>query len=144
MSPAALALGVALGTFLALLPTFGFSAFIALALLPFLKRINRPAVFVAIFFWNPIVQIPVYAASLQLGSLIFAGAPIVHYDIELLNHLYTFTRRFLVGHLIMTIGLTATSFALTYLIASTTPIVRTTFRALNALPISMRFAKNSN
>lgn len=138
MGPAALALGVALGTFLALLPTFGFSALIAFGLLPFLTKINKPAVFVAILFWNPLIQIPVYAASLQLGSLIFAGAPVVHYDIELLNHLYTFTRRFLVGHLIMTVGLTFLSFVLTYLTASAIPILKTTFRTIASLPTQLR------
>lgn len=143
MSPTALAFGVALGTFLALLPTFGMSAFIALGLLPFLKRINKPAVFIAIIFWNPIVQIPIYAASLQLGSLIFAGAPVVHYDLDVISHLYTFTRRFLVGHLIMTASLTAVSFALTYLIASTAPLARTAFRSLVNIPSPLRYTKLS-
>jgi len=106
-----IALGLAIGTLVALLPTFGFSALLALLLIFIFPNINRPAIFVSLIIWNPLVQIPIYAASFQLGSMLFTDAPLVKYDIEILNQLYSFTQRFLIAHLLIVSGITG----LTYL-----------------------------
>jgi len=112
-SPHSIALGLAIGTLVTLLPTFGFSALLALLLIFIFPNINRPAIFVSLIIWNPLVQIPIYAASFQLGSWLFAEAPLVKYDIEILNQLYSFTQRFLVAHLIIVAGITV----VTYIVA---------------------------
>ena len=101
MTPHSVALGLAIGTFVALLPSFGFSALLALFVIFIFPSINRPAVFVALIVWNPLVQIPLYAASFHLGTYLFADAVLVKYDIEILNQLYSFTRRFLIAHMIL-------------------------------------------
>jgi len=106
VTPHSVALGLAIGTLVALLPSFGFSALLALFLIFIFPRINRPAVFVALIIWNPLVQIPIYAASFQLGSYLFADAVLVKYDIEILNQIYSFTRRFLIAHLLLISGIT--------------------------------------
>ncbi len=100
-----MALGLAIGTIIALLPTFGFSALLALVVIFLFPHINRPTIFLALIIWNPIVQIPIYLFSFHLGSILFSGMPIVEYDFELLNQLYTFTRRFLVAHVLITLSL---------------------------------------
>lgn len=102
LTPQSLALGLAIGTFIALLPTFGFGVFMALLLIFIFPHINRPAVLVAFLIWNPLTQIPIYALSFQLGSILFAGVPVVQYDFEMLNQIYSFTRRFLVAHVLIT------------------------------------------
>ena len=104
-TPHDIALGLAWGTFIALLPTFGFSILLALLFSFMFPHINRPAIIVALIVWNPLVQIPIYAASFQIGSLLFEGMPVVKYNIEVLNQFYTFTRRFLVAHLAITFTL---------------------------------------
>jgi len=112
-TPHSIALGVAIGTLVALLPTFGFSVVLALLLIFIFPNINRPAIFVSLIIWNPLVQIPIYAASFQLGSLLFTDAPLVKYDIEILNQLYSFTQRFLIAHLIIILGMTAATYLIT-------------------------------
>lgn len=107
-----IALGLAIGTFIALLPSFGFSALIAFFLIFIFPKINRPAIFFALIVWNPIVQIPIYALSIHLGAILFAGMPVVAYDIEILNQLYSFTRRFLIAHMIITLVLTCSVYAI--------------------------------
>ena len=102
-TPHTIAFGLAIGTLCALLPTFGFSAILAIFLSFIFPDINRPAIFVALIIWNPVFQIPIYAVSYQLGAIIFADLPVVQYDIELLNQIYHLTRRFLVAHLIITV-----------------------------------------
>ncbi len=113
-TPHDIALGLSLGTFIALLPTFGFSILLALLFIFIFPHINRPAVFFSLVVWNPIVQIPIYAMSLQLGSFLFEAAPLVQYKIEILNQLYSFTRKFLVAHLIITITFTIVVYISSY------------------------------
>lgn len=117
-TPHDIALGIALGTFIALLPTFGFSVLIAILVVFLFPHINRPAIFLAIMIWNPIVQIPIYAMSYYLGGMLYEGLPIVKYNIEILNQLYTFTRRFLVAHLIVTTICTSIIYAFSYILVA--------------------------
>ena len=105
-TPHSMALGLAIGTLISLLPTFGFSALLALVTIFMFPKINRPTIFFALIVWNPLVQIPVYAASFHLGSYLFEGMPIVIYDLEVLNQIYSFTRRFLIAHLLLTLIIT--------------------------------------
>jgi uncharacterized protein (DUF2062 family) len=117
-TPHDIALGLAIGTLVTLLPTFGFSALLALLLIFIFPTINRPAIFISLIVWNPLVQIPVYAASFQLGSHLFADATLVKYDIEVLNQLYSFTRRFLIAHLIIVSSITLVTYFATWTILS--------------------------
>jgi uncharacterized protein (DUF2062 family) len=117
-TPHDIALGLAIGTLVTLLPTFGFSALLALLLIFIFPTINRPAIFISLIVWNPLVQIPVYAASFQLGSYLFADATLVKYDIEVLNQLYSFTRRFLIAHLIIVSGITLVTYFATWTVLS--------------------------
>jgi len=105
-TPHSMALGLAIGTFVALLPTFGFSALLALVVIFIFPHINRPAIFVALMIWNPLVQIPLYAMSFQLGAIMFQDAVVVAYNFTILDQLYSFTRRFLVAHMVITVGVT--------------------------------------
>lgn len=109
-----IAFGIAVGTFVALLPTFGFSVFIALGLTLLFPQLNKPAVIFALAFWNPIVQIPVYGLSALLGNYLFGSLPVVMYEVEILNQIYNFTRRFLVAHLLVGTGLTLLMYVIGY------------------------------
>ncbi len=100
-TPHNIALGLALGTFIALLPTFGFGVFIAMGIVFMFPHINKPATVMAFILWNPLTQIPVYILSIHLGGFLFDGMPVVKYDIEILNQIYTLTRRFLIAHIIV-------------------------------------------
>lgn len=112
-TPHCMALGLAIGTFIALLPTFGFSVLLAILLAFLFPKMNRPAIFFALLVWNPIVQIPIYALSFNLGGFLFDGLPQTNYSIEILNQIYNFTKRFLVAHLIITTVTTLVVYFLT-------------------------------
>lgn len=103
-TPHNIGLGLALGTFIALLPTFGFGLIVALGIVFWFPHINKPATVFAFIFWNPLSQIPIYLLSIHLGSFLFDGMPVVKYNIEVLNQFYTFTRRFLVAHIIVSLA----------------------------------------
>lgn len=115
--PHEVALGFALGSFIALLPTFGFSALLGILLMMVFPRLNRPAVFLALALWNPLVQIPIYALSFGIGSELFGNAPVIKYQVEILNQLYTFTRRFLVGHLLLTAAVTVITYVVVWVLS---------------------------
>lgn len=113
LTPHSFALGLSIGTMIALLPTFGFSVLLSLVLIFIFPHINRPALIIALIIWNPLTQIPVYALSFQIGSILFSGMTVVEYDFEILSQLYSFTRRFLVAHMLVTMSITV----LTYVVS---------------------------
>lgn len=100
-SPKAIAAGFAIGTFIGILPTPGLNILIGLLVVFLLPRISKIALFAAIILWNPIVSAPSYWLSYKIGAYLFAGAPVVKYNIEILNWAYEFSRRFLVGNVIV-------------------------------------------
>ncbi|HRU67279.1 MAG TPA: DUF2062 domain-containing protein [Bacteroidia bacterium] len=106
-SPHRLALSFAIGTFIAILPLFGFGIILGLIVVMVFKQLNKPALMSAFVVWNPLIVVPLMAISYHI---FFGSAEVIKYKIELLNHLITFTRRFLVGHLIITADLSIISY----------------------------------
>lgn len=99
------AFGFGVGTFIALLPTPGFSIFIGLGAAAFMKAACRPGILLAMVIWNIWTLIPIYAASAWIGEFIFTTDPPVYFHAEFLNQVVHFTRRLLVGNLIISIPL---------------------------------------
>ena len=64
-TPEAIALGFALGTFLAALPTPGFSIAVGIVTVAFWLRPSKLSMMVAFAIWNPLVLSPFYASSLS-------------------------------------------------------------------------------
>lgn len=109
-----IALGFTVGTAISILPTPGFNILLGALFIAVYPRVNKLAVFGAMAVYNPVFMIPFYWASYELGALFFGADTVVHYDVVLLNQAFDFTRRFLVGNLIVT----AVTSAITY------PLVR--------------------
>ncbi|UXP32329.1 DUF2062 domain-containing protein [Reichenbachiella agarivorans] len=105
-----LAMGYALGTFVSILPTPGFSFFIGLLLVLVFKRINKAMVFIAMAIWNIWTVIPFYWLSLLIGDVIFGEMPVVLFQIEFWNEALQYTRRFLIGNLIVSIPFSVLSY----------------------------------
>lgn len=97
--PHELALGAGVGAFIAILPTPGFNVLLALLVLLVAPRISKLALFAALAIFNPLVTIPFHAASLWLGNQLFAAEPVV--EVTLLEGFFAWTRRYLVGNLIV-------------------------------------------
>lgn len=100
-SPHEIALGFTIGTFISILPTPGFNLLLGALVVAVYPHVNKLAVFGAMAFYNPIVIIPFYWASYKMGSLIFGLNPVIHYDVVVISEAYDFTRRYLVGNLIV-------------------------------------------
>jgi uncharacterized protein (DUF2062 family) len=100
-SPHSIALGFAVGSFIALLPTPGFGYLLAFLITITYPRINKFALFAALLLWNPLLLAPAYMLSYRLGDIIFGDIEVVKYDIVLLDQAYNFTRRLLVGSLLI-------------------------------------------
>lgn len=96
-SPQSLALGVAVGTFWAILPTPGFS--IALGITTYLiwKKVSKLGLLVAYAIWNPLVTAPIYSISYQLGNLFYDKNIEITYRITWFSKVLHFTQRFLLG-----------------------------------------------
>src|SRR5690606_31228748 len=66
-----LALGFALGTFIAVLPTPGFGVLIGIFLVFLFKRINKYTMLFSFAVWNPLFLTPIYLLSYKIGSWLF-------------------------------------------------------------------------
>ncbi|MBU1199541.1 MAG: DUF2062 domain-containing protein [Nanoarchaeota archaeon] len=102
-SPNSIALGFAIGAFIAILPTFGFGLLIGLLVILIFQKVNKFSMIIAFAVFNPLMLTPIYLLSYKLGYLLFGNASVVSFNIVLLDQIYHFSRRFLVGNLIIAI-----------------------------------------
>jgi len=114
ITPHDVAWGFALGTLIALLPTFGFGIFIGLLLLLIFEKISKISMLLAFAVWNPFVLIPIYALSYRVGIYVTASTPLESYRIELLNQFFTIAKVFLIGNVIVTLVFSTISYFIVY------------------------------
>jgi len=111
-SPHSIAAGFALGTLIALLPTFGLGLFIGLALLLIFKKISKISMLASFAVWNPLILALIYPLNYELGNFLLPGVPVRTYKIELLNRLFVYSRRFLFGSVITAVSMSVVSYIL--------------------------------
>ena len=100
-SPHSLALGFAIGTFISIIPTPGLNILIGLLILTIFPKVSKLSLLGAIFFWNPVLTIPIYTLAYKLGDIIFSNEPIIRFNIVFLDYVYNLSRRLLLGSLIL-------------------------------------------
>ncbi|MEO0964431.1 MAG: DUF2062 domain-containing protein [Planctomycetota bacterium] len=74
-TPHQIAMGTAVGVFLAFTPTFGFQMVLALAV-AFLFKLSKPATIIPVWISNPLTIVPVYGATYAVGALFWPGETI--------------------------------------------------------------------
>jgi uncharacterized protein len=109
-SPHTIAVGIAIGTFISILPTPGLNFALGFLILLIFKRVNKYSLFLALLFWNTITLAPIYILSYKIGNLLFSQAPIVTIELSLLDKVYQFSRRFLIGNLILAVTISITAY----------------------------------
>lgn len=109
-----IALGASIGTLIGTLPIPIFDFFIALFIVFLFKDISKYSLFASVLFWNPLTKIPIYSASYMLGDYIFGPQPIVSIELSFINKVIYFSRRFIIGNLIISIGLTIGMYLFVY------------------------------
>jgi len=113
-SPRSIAFGFALGTLIAILPTFGLGIFIGLLVILFFKKVSKISMIVAFAIWNPFVLAPMAALSYHLGDLILGNTPVVEYELTFMQNFFIYTKRFLIGNFILASTISAASYFLVY------------------------------
>lgn len=113
-TPHNIALGFSIGTFIAILPTFGTGIFFGLLVALLYKKLNKLALFIAFAIWNPFVLIPLSALAFQIGNFIFQGVPVVEYEVSIFYEFFSITRRLLVGSLILATIISGSAYIILY------------------------------
>jgi uncharacterized protein len=106
-----IALGFAIGTLIAILPTYGFSILLGLLVVLIFKKISKISLFVGLAFWNPLILTPLYMLSYRIGDYLCRNSAILN-NITLFDKIYNFSRRFLIGNLIIAFSLSFISYFL--------------------------------
>lgn len=117
-SSRSIALSFSLGTLIAILPTPGFGIFIGLSLILVFRMLSKIAMVFAITLWNPLLQLPVYYVSYQLGSFILNGSAPTEIDESWITLLTRHTQSFVLGNSIVAILISALSYIVVVQIVS--------------------------
>jgi uncharacterized protein len=100
-TPHSIALGFAIGTFIAILPTLGIGIFIALLVALVYPKVSKISLFGSFLVWNPFILVPLYALSYTIGNLIYTGIPMIEQEGAFLTGLYNVSREFFLGNIIV-------------------------------------------
>lgn len=102
-SPHSIALGFAIGAFIAILPTVGIGILLGIIIIFLFKKVSKLSLFGAMLVFNPLILAPIYYLSYQLGNLILGNAPKQEFDLSLYNMVYHLSARFLLGNVILAV-----------------------------------------
>lgn len=106
-----IALGFAIGTFINIaFPIPGSNLLIALLVILIFKRVNKLSIFVALALWNTVTLIPVYALSYGVGRFFTVPENIFNYDMIILNQIYNFYSKYLIGNIIVAFAVSPLSY----------------------------------
>ena len=100
-NPHSIALGFAIGTFIAILPTLGFGVFIALVVALLYSRVNKISMFGSFLVWNPLLLFPLYALSYKLGNIFYSGFPMAEAESAVITSVYNISREFFLGNFVL-------------------------------------------
>ncbi len=109
-TPHHIAIGFAIGTFIGIIPTPGISVILAFLVILIYPKVNKIAIFGALAVWNPFVTIALYPPSYRIGNLLFKDAPLIKFETVIVDQIYNFSMRFLVGNLILALAISAISY----------------------------------
>lgn len=116
-SPHSIALGFAIGTGIAVLPTPGIGIFAGLLVIFLFKKVNKISLFGAMLIFNPLILAPIYYLSYQLGNWLLGNAPKQEFEVSLYNIVYHLSGRFLMGNIIISVVISFASYFLVKYIA---------------------------
>jgi uncharacterized protein len=106
------AVGFAVGTFISLLPTPGFNFALALLLAGWFRQIHRATLVASLAVWNVFVTAPLFALSYRLGNILFPAPVTTSVATQWQAEVISFVQGFLLGNLIIAVGITAVSYAI--------------------------------
>jgi len=110
------AFGFALGTFLAILPTFGFGAFIGLILVLIIRKINKLALFLSFVIWNPLILVLFYPVSFGVGHTILENSEMIPKSLSILQQFFVYSKEFIIGSVILASLIAIISYFIVFLL----------------------------
>ena len=114
-SPQEIALGFAVGTAIAILPTFGLGAIIGIILVLIFKKLNPVSLILAFIFWNPLLLWLSAIMSFLIGNVIFNdSSSFSFYNGNFADILWNYSAKFFLGNIILTTFLTIVSYVVVY------------------------------
>ena len=116
-SPKSIALGFAIGTAIAVFPTFGLGALIGLGIILIFKKVSKVSLFVAFLIWNPFVLAPLTLIAYKIGDFLLGGNPILTSNLRFLEILTNYSKKYLLGNLIITLVASSVSYVFIYVLA---------------------------
>jgi len=116
-SPKSIAAGFAIGTAIAILPTFGLGAFIGLLVIFLFKKVSKVSLFSAFIVWNPAILIVLAGLSYKIGSIILKDMPLTYFKLGILNTFYLYSGRFIVGNIILVLFFSTLSYFVVYFLS---------------------------
>ena len=116
-SPHAIAAGFAIGTAIAVFPTFGLGAIVGVFFVLIFKKISKIALFAAFIVWNAFILTPLAVLEIKIGSMLLKNVLITTYKIKILNEIFVYSRDYLLGNLIITILATLLSYFVIFYLA---------------------------
>jgi len=116
-SPHSIALGFALGSFIAILPTFGFAVLIGIVLTFVYTKVNKFALFGSMALWNPLITVLLYPIGYKIGDFLFYDMPVTKINLTFMDTIYRYSLRFLIGNFILAISLSVMSYFIIKFIA---------------------------
>lgn len=113
-TPKEIAIGFTIGTAIAVLPTFGLGPFIALLIILIFKRISKISLLFSFVVWNPFILISLYPLEYYIGDLAVGNPPTIKFKLEILNQIFVYSAKYLIGNIIVTIIICITSYFVIY------------------------------
>lgn len=105
-----LALGFAVGTFIAILPKPGFGLVFSLLLLLVFKKLHKLALLFPFAVWNPLILAPLYLLSYKIGELVFDIATIDGMEATLICKALWAFKSYLFGTLVLALPISLISY----------------------------------
>jgi len=116
-SPHAIASGFAIGTAIAVFPTFGLGALIGLGIALIFKKISKVSLFAAFLVWNPFILAPLTLLEYKIGDFLLRGSSTLTQNLQFLEILTSYSKKYLLGNIIITFAAAALSYAVIYVLA---------------------------
>lgn len=116
-SPQAIALGFTIGTAIAVLPTFGFGPLIGLFMILIFKKISKVSLFASFIVWNPIILALLIPLEYWVGDFLLGRGQIISNSLWFLDIFANYSKRYLLGNIIVTVIASSLSYAVIYALA---------------------------
>lgn len=101
----------AIGTFVTAMPTGGLGLGLFFLLAYWCPWVCKSAIFAPVVVLNPFVKPLVYAASVNLGSLLLGAEPVVLFDVAVLDYVVTVVQFLLFGNVLIALALSGLGYA---------------------------------